>query len=365
MTLKTPSVLALQRGSIVTDGLMYSRLAGANGAVQLKPISVVRHGIRGINTSPKADSKTPGLVQRTESAKTSPGAIGLVVKFAYRTLPADQLLFACADLAYRNHLEAFIQRYFNPGVAEFDEVCLRLARNILNGRWLWRNQMLGAVKVTASTQDKAYSGEGSRQRDFENYTQDERDLAKNVIAAGLIGANIPVRVEGHVDFGFDGAVEVFPSQNMVTKKPDGFARSLYKVEPISFQDLRSILNTSKGDGEDAEEFCADMIRMGHAALRDQKIGNAIRTIDTWYPASPTGRSPSSPMVPAWSLTRSSARKPGPKTFCLKLTACNPAMYSTRTQPSSLPYSFVAAYSLREGTSDLLALLRPEAADFGG
>ena len=23
--------------------------------------------------------------------------------------------------------------------------------------------------------------------------------------------------------------------------------------------------------------------MGHAALRDQKIGNALRTIDTWYP----------------------------------------------------------------------------------
>ena len=24
--------------------------------------------------------------------------------------------------------------------------------------------------------------------------------------------------------------------------------------------------------------------MGHAALRDQKISNALRTIDTWYPA---------------------------------------------------------------------------------
>jgi len=59
---------------------------------------------------------------------------------------------------------------------------------------------------------------------------------------------------------------VFPSQNYLEDKPKGFARSLYCLGTPD--------RASKTDG----------IRvMGQAALRDQKISNALRTIDTWYP----------------------------------------------------------------------------------
>ncbi|MFN4328773.1 MAG: type I-F CRISPR-associated protein Csy3 [Limnobacter sp.] len=283
MTLKMPPVLASQRGFILTDGMMFSLIEKKGGEQTLIPINVVRHGIRGININPKDESKTPGLIQRTETAKTDPDASALVVRFNYRTLPADSLLFACADSHYREHLNSFIARFFKPGVAEFDEVCRRMARNILNGRWLWRNQMLGDVTVEASAGGVSYTSKGTRQRDFDCYTKDEIELANDVIAAGLTGSMIPLKVTGKVNFGFTGAVEVFPSQNMVTGKPQGFARSLYKVDPISVSDLRAILGTAAKDGESAGEFAADMIRMGYAALRDQKISNAIKTIDTWYP----------------------------------------------------------------------------------
>lgn len=342
MTIKIPPVLAVQRGSIVSDGLMFSRHVSPDGSESLKPISVVRHGIRGINMNPKDASKTPGLVQRTESAKTSPNAVGLAVKFSYRTLPASQLLFACADVSYRNHIEGFIARYFKPGVAEFDEVCRRLSRNILNGRWLWRNQVLGSVSVKAIAGENTYTSQGSRQRDFEEYTQDEIKLAKEVIATGLNGDHVVVNVEGRVDFGFQGAVEVFPSQNMVTNKPDGFARSLYKVDPLSIGDLRSILSTSNKDGEGAGEFSADMIRMGYAALRDQKIGNAIRTIDTWYPGfsgRPIAIEPNGASLELNSVER---KKHGAKDLLTQIDSMNPG---SEFNPDA---AFIIALLLRGG-----------------
>ena len=282
MSSKLPNVLSIQRGTIVTDGLMSSIIVDKEGKERHEKIRVIRHGIRGINNNPK--NGDAANIQRTESAKTSPEAVGLAVEFSLRTIAARDLLFSCSDPQYRAALESFIDRFFKRGVLEFDEVCRRYARNVLNGRWLWRNRVLGEVKVEAHAAGKAYTGEGSRLRNFEDYTAHEQALAADVLATGFLGeAQTAVDVTGRVLFGFKGEVEVFPSQNMVTNKPDGFARSLYKVDMIARRDMLAIMATVRKDGEQAGEFSADMIDMGRAALRDQKIGNAIRTIDTWYP----------------------------------------------------------------------------------
>ena len=282
MSTKLPNVLSVQRGTIVTDGLFSSIVEDPQGKEHLEKIRVIRHGIRGINNHPK--NGDAANIQRTESAKTSHNAIGLAVEFSLRTIPAADLLFSCSDPTYRAALEGFIKRYFARDVLEFDEVCRRYARNILNGRWLWRNCVLGDTTVEARAAGKTFTGSGSRTRDFEDYTEHERALAADVLATGLLGeAHSAVAVTGRVMFGFKGEVEVFPSQNMVTNKPPGFARSLYKVDMIARRDMLAIMGTARKDSDKAGEFCADMIDMGRAALRDQKIGNAIRTIDTWYP----------------------------------------------------------------------------------
>lgn len=285
MSIKLPSVLSVQRGTIVTDGIM-SSLVMKGDETEARPVRVVRHGIRGV--LPKKEKDSVSNPQRTESAKTVSDAIGLAVSFDFRTISARKnLIFACSEEPTRQAINAFIDRFFKDNVQEFQEVCRRYARNILNGRWLWRNRILGDVTVSATIpgKDKPYQSKGSRQTDFANYTADEEDLAKYVIAAGLLGVPgaPPVHVEGRVMFGFAGQVEVFPSQNMVTSKPKGFARSLYKVNVIPRKTLMDIMGSARNDGEEAGEFVADMIDMGWAALRDQKIGNAIRTIDTWYP----------------------------------------------------------------------------------
>lgn len=284
MSIKIPGVLSFQRGTIVTDGIMRSIIASSDGTERFEPVRVIRHGIRGTNINPKDGDAAN--IQRTESAKTNPRAGGLEVAFSMRTIPARSLLFGCSDPEFRVAVEGFIDRFFVRGIPELEEVCLRYARNILNGRWLWRNRILGDVSVTAYSGERAFSGQGSRLRDFIDYTQDEKNCAE-VLVNGFVSQGVApaLQVKGRVMFGFTGEVEVFPSQNMVTNKPKGFARSLYKVDMISRRDMNSLLLDTKKGAEDAGEFMADMIDMGHAALRDQKIGNAIRTIDTWYPGS--------------------------------------------------------------------------------
>ena len=147
MSIKIPGVLSFQRGAIVTDGLL-SSIVPTESAERLVPVKVIRHGIRGINNTPKGEDVAN--IQRTESAKTADDAIGLAVEFSYRTLPANRLLFGCSDPNYRRAAEGFISRFFVRGVPEFDEVCLRYARNILNGRWLWISSSMPSVIIERS-----------------------------------------------------------------------------------------------------------------------------------------------------------------------------------------------------------------------
>lgn len=282
MSLKIPDVLSFQRGTIVTDGLMSSITIDKEGNEKKLPIKVIRHGIRGVNSHAKKDNFSN--IQQTESAKTHSNALGLAIDFSYKTIPAKDLLFSCSDQVFRDSLNKFIDQFFTRGNQEFEEVCRRYARNILNGRWLWRNRILGEMFISVEVGTRKFTSTGSRLNDFENYTDDEIGLA-NAIATGFLSNNYlmtPLKVEGRVLFGFTGDVEVFPSQNMVGNKPKGFARSLYKVDMPSRKELQSIMNSSTKGGADAGEFMADIIEMGRAAIRDQKIGNAIRTIDTWY-----------------------------------------------------------------------------------
>jgi CRISPR-associated protein Csy3 len=298
MATKLPGVLSFQRGIILSDGVMRNLLKAASdgGFVVGKEVRVIRHGIRGVLPEKKKDSVSN--IQRTESAKTAPSACGLCVEFSMRFVPFEGLMTGCSDKDYRKKVEAFIARFTSGDASEeLKEVCRRYARNILNGRWLWRNRILGGVTVTATP----HGAEPLVMRDgimsgFSDYKREELELAEHILV-GLLGREVTINVKGEIDFGFTGEVEVFPSQNMVTKKPDGFARSLYKVDMISRNDLRRVLDSARNDGEDAGEFIADMIDMGIAAIRDQKLGNALRTIDTWYakdaapiPVEPNGAS---------------------------------------------------------------------------
>lgn len=280
---KLPSVLAFSRGILITDAEFFNEV---NGEYERHPVKVIRHGIRGTqNTNKKSEISN---IQQTDSAKLDSRAEAMIARFSFRPLPlAGEQRFSLAPgkkdkdeeiTAIRQSIVDFINRA--KGSVGLLEVSRRLARNIVNGRWLWRNRTIAAgveiyVYRHGGTQAPRLDGmEPIATVDalsvplahFNDYLEAETTLGE-VIALNLSGESAKTLiVEARLTFGMRGAIEVFPSQNYIENKPSGFARPLYRLGV-----------PDKGDpGKDVRV-------MGNAAMRDQKVANALRTLDTWYP----------------------------------------------------------------------------------
>ncbi len=293
---KLPGVLSFQRCLMVSDGLFYNLFNDGTTS----PLMVVRHGIRGtqnINKFGEKKTAAAGTVKReevsniqtTDTAKLDPQAQKLRVVFGVRFIDLDAALFSCApgktdtqdDLQlFREQLETFLEEAKKS--TGLQELALRYARNIANGRFLWRNRVMAeSVRVQVSLQGIGQgTGQGTGQSSenvefdalsiplttFEEYSEHEQLLAQSILQ-GLQGKHkAALQVVADVDLGIQGGVEVFPSQNYLENKSKGFARPLYCVGNAPVQQ----------DRDSTQE-------RGQAALRDQKISNALRTIDTWYP----------------------------------------------------------------------------------
>jgi CRISPR-associated protein Csy3 len=280
---KLPGVLAFNRGHVVTDGEMFNEIGGQ---YETYPVDVVRHGIRGtqnINDG-KGNEETAANgvrnvsnIQITETAKLESSADALVVRFGLSMLDMAGSLDSCVAAnkddgrMMRKTFEDFVNRA--KASAGIVEVGRRYARNIANGRWLWRNRTIARlIEIEVSTQSGVlakFNAKSIPTNTFGDYSEGEIKLADEIVkqmrGASLDGLTIVARLTMPTK----GAIEVFPSQNYVENKPKGFARPLYKLghpEKVGHGEIR------------------DTRVMGRAALRDQKLFNAIRTIDTWYPA---------------------------------------------------------------------------------
>lgn len=147
-------------------------------------------------------------------------------------------------------IQAYKDRY------GFTELAKRYAFNIANGRFLWRNRV-GAeqieIIVTAKELEAqwVFNAYDYRLRDFDDEDDNVLTLA-NYIADALCG-NKPylfLEVEANVLLGH--GQEVYPSEELVLDKKSEKSKILYAVNDT-------------------------------AAMHSQKLGNALRTIDTWYP----------------------------------------------------------------------------------
>lgn len=297
---KLPGVLAFSRGALVTDAEFFNEI---EGEYEFYPVKVIRHGIRGtqnINKEGEGEGATTGdtqerkitNIQQTDSAKLDPRADAMIARFSFRPLPLDgdqrySLAPGKTDgktdtdedmTAIRDSITDFINR--SKESAGLVEVSRRLARNIVNGRWLWRNRTIARgveVRVYRHSEIQAPRLDEMQPvavvdalsvplNHFNDYLGEEKTIG-DVIASNLAGASADTLiVEARLTFGVRGAIEVFPSQNYIEDKPKGFARPLYRLG-----------TPDKGNpGRDVRV-------MGNAAMRDQKVANALRTIDTWYP----------------------------------------------------------------------------------
>lgn len=289
---KLPGSLSLQRGTLISDAAFYHLHTDGTEDV----LKVMYHGIRG--TQNVAGNKSKGAavgnaiarevsnIQMTESAKLLPNT-KLLVKWDLRFIDLQHILFAAATKAGADKQD---EKDFRQGFKDFvekakqsegiQEIARRYVRNIVNGRWLWRNRVIAEhilIKISkANFHDNSQSVKSYEKiaefnaldynlKSFADVSAEEQKIA-DIIVKGMQGdVSASLHIEAIVDFGM-GAVEVFPSQNYLEEKNKGFSRSLYQLNPKS-----------------PEKKANDNQFLGQAAIRDQKIGNALRTIDTWYP----------------------------------------------------------------------------------
>ncbi|WP_370278382.1 type I-F CRISPR-associated protein Csy3 [Pontibacterium sp.] len=272
-TLKTASVLAFERKLDPSDALMYSgRWEQRNQHPDWKPITVNEKSVRGtISNRLKAKDQDPAKLdaqidkpnlQTVDVASLPANADTLKTRFTLRVLGGAGTPSACNDSAYQERLLSVVREYVsNYG---FKTLAYRYAYNLANARFLWRNR-IGAEQVEVQV-NLLEDGNVAQSWTFDALNQSLRGFEVDSEAATALEA-----LAAHIEQGLcnerhvllevvafsrlgDGQ-EVFPSQELVLERGRGDkSKTLYAVNHV-------------------------------AGIHSQKLGNAIRTIDTWYPQS--------------------------------------------------------------------------------
>ncbi len=265
--LTTASVLAFERKLDPSDALFFSGHWSDRASDAWLPINVREKSVRGtISNRLKTKDRDPAKLdasiqspnlQTVDVANLPSDADTLKVRFTLRVLGGAGTPSACNDADYQAKLLSTVRGYVdNQGFAELGR---RYAANLANGRFLWRNR-IGAEQVEVRI-NHLKNGEAVGSWTFDALTLSLRAFSSDsqldalgaLIADGLAGkGHLLLEVIAFVRIG-DGQ-EVFPSQELILDRGDkgGKSKTLYTVRDV-------------------------------AAIHSQKLGNALRTIDTWYP----------------------------------------------------------------------------------
>lgn len=256
-TIKTASVLAFERKLANSDAIM---LAGEWGTESWQSIVIKEKAVRGtisnrlknaITSDPAkldAEIQKPNL-QTVDVAALPQNADTLKVSFTLRVLGNLATPSVCNDQDYQNALQAVIEGY----IAEhgFGALAARYAENLANGRFLWRNRV-GAEKIVVRVTGSKTWEFNAHEYSLREFSQPKGALGELAaeIERGLVGESFALfNVEAFVRLG--NGQEIFPSQELVLDSNSKKSKLLYQVD-------------------------------GVAAMHSQKVGNALRTIDTWH-----------------------------------------------------------------------------------
>ncbi len=256
--IKTASVLAFERKLANSDAMLF---AGNWQGESWKPVRIQEKAVRGtisnrlknalVSDPAKLDAEIQKAnLQRVDVAALPADTDTLKMSFSLRVLGNLATPAVCNDRQYQDALQQVIEGY----IAEhgFDELALRYAVNLANGRFLWRNRVgAGHIRVIVKgSKVWEFNAHDYSLRDFEQRDGAVQELAAEV-ASGLKGETfVLLNVEAFVRLG--RGQEVFPSQELVLDSNSAKSKVLYQVDDV-------------------------------AALHSQKVGNALRTIDTWHP----------------------------------------------------------------------------------
>ena len=265
---KLASVLSFEKKLVPSDGLLYGTRWEERDEKSKETLLPLREkSVRG-TISNRLDAATQSNplklnakvenanLQTVDAASLSLDQDTLKVKFTLKILSGASSPSACNVEEHRRSILAMGEEY--QKTFGFSELAKRYALNIANARYLWRNRV-GAEKievhVTSPQTDRPWQFD-AYQYNLQNFdtTESELDRLASFIQKALAG-EIPflfLEIEAFALLG--NGQEIYPSEELVLDKGRGRkSKILYAVD-------------------------------GTAALHSQKIGNALRTIDTWYPA---------------------------------------------------------------------------------
>jgi CRISPR-associated protein Csy3 len=271
-TLKTASVLAFERKLDPSDALFFAGAWEERGDSAAWPgIELREKSVRGtisnrLKTKDQDAAKLDAAIEnpnlQTVDVATLPAnADTLKAVFTLRVLPGTGTPSACNDTAYRQRLIDTVRTYTETH--GFSVLARRYASNLANGRFLWRNR-IGAERIEVRI-DHLVDGVSAASWTFDALAQSLRDFETDapgidelttLIADGLAGArHVLLQITAFARLG--AGQEIFPSQELILDRGRGNkSKTLYAVNGI-------------------------------AGIHSQKLGNALRSIDTWYPDAET------------------------------------------------------------------------------
>ena len=264
------SVLAFERKLDPSDALFFSGNWDARQKCDAwEPVKVNTKSVRGTisnrlkasdtNDPAKLDAKieSPNL-QTVDVAQLPHTSDTLKAQFTLRVLGGAGRPSACNSAAYQAKLAALVSSYV--GSHGYGELARRYATNLANARWLWRN-LASAETVEVHIRHAPLGGpvaswtfaqaEAMDRTLFNASTADIQAVAAVIEAALMDQRYALLEVTAFARMG--NGQEVFPSQELILDKgKSAKSKTLYQVQDI-------------------------------AAMHSQKIGNAVRTVDTWHP----------------------------------------------------------------------------------
>ncbi|WP_086981313.1 type I-F CRISPR-associated protein Csy3 [Vibrio aphrogenes] len=265
----TASVLAFKKKLVPSDGYMYgTQWNERNNKAYQTPLKLIEKSVRGtISNRLKAAIKSDPVklnaevekanLQTVDSCALAPEQDTLKLHFTLKILGGVHQPSVCNNALFKQSYSSAVRDYI--GKEGFKELGKRYALNLANARFLWRNRV-GAenieVQVNALNKDSKQSwifdATQFSTRHFNNDDQQVIELGER-IATALSSDDDFLMLEINCFAQVGKAQEVYPSEELVLDKGKG------KKSKILYDN------------------------QGIAAMHSQKIGNALRSIDTWYP----------------------------------------------------------------------------------
>lgn len=257
------SVLAFEKKLVPSDGYFYGTTWDKRA--EQTALKLIEKSVRGTisNRLKPAVANDPlklnAEVEKANLQKVDACALGehqdtLKVAFTLKVLGGVENPSACNNETFLKSYQGVAKKYINE--YGFTELAKRYAINIANGRFLWRNRV-GAEKaeVVVSVNDQeavTFNAFEYSLHNFDVVDAKVQNLADQIAQA--LKGEVPyliIKIEAYALVG--KSQEVYPSEELVLDKGKGDkSKILYAVNDV-------------------------------AAMHSQKVGNALRTIDTWYP----------------------------------------------------------------------------------